>query len=284
MRRMRSEVVGASGVRVGVRVDGELDAPAIVFVHGWAQSARVWECQFADPQLWGRFRLLAPDLRGHGTSETPEDGYDDPAVWADDLAAVLEAAGPNAVVVGWSYGGLVITDYLRVHGTRGLAGIVFVGAITEIGKGRPGGRVGPAMSAALPDALSDDLDVALPALRTLAAGMASRPVPGHVTQALLGASLSVPPKVRKALFRRDVDSADVLADIDVPTLVLHGTDDAVVDVSAGEYTAGKIAGAVTRWWEGVGHLPFVESSREFDTTLRWFAEQVVDGAVGRTER
>ena len=79
-------------------------------------------------------------------------------------------------------------------------------------------------------------------------------------------------------------SADVLADIDVPTLVLHGTDDAVVDVSAGEYTAGKIAGAVTRWWEGVGHLPFVESSREFDTTLRWFAEQVVDGAVGRTER
>ncbi|WP_298176679.1 alpha/beta hydrolase [Saccharomonospora sp.] len=281
---MRSEVVGASGVRLGVRVDGELDAPAIVFVHGWAQSARAWDLQFADPRLRERFRLLALDLRGHGVSETPEEDYDDPTVWADDLAAVLEVAGPDAVVVGWSYGGLVITDYLRVHGTRGLAGIVFAGAITEIGKGRPGGRVGSAMSAALPDALSGDLDVALPALRTLATGMAAGPVPGHVSQALLGASLAVPPRVRKALFRRDVDSADVLAAVDVPTLVLHGTEDAVVDVSAGEYTAGKIAGAATRWWEGVGHLPFVESSHEFGTTLRWFAEQAVDGAVGRAER
>ncbi|WP_329812684.1 alpha/beta fold hydrolase, partial [Streptomyces sp. GSL17-113] len=68
---MRSEVVGASGVRIGVRVGGQRRAPAIVFVHGWAQSARVWDTQFADPEL-SRFHLLAPDLRGHGSSEVPE--------------------------------------------------------------------------------------------------------------------------------------------------------------------------------------------------------------------
>jgi non-heme chloroperoxidase len=232
----------------------------------------VWDAQFADPEL-AHFRLLAPDLRGHGSSEAPQDGYDDPAVWADDLAAVLDLAGGDAVVVGWSYGGLVITDYLRVHGTRGLAGLVFVGAITEIGRNRPGGRVGPAMAGALPAALSDDLDVALPALRALGEGMAARDVPGEVSQALLGTSLAVPPRVRSALFRRDVGSEDVLSAIDVPTLVVHGTEDAVVNVTAGEYTAGKIAGASTRWWSGVGHLPFVESAREFDTTLRGFAER-----------
>lgn len=283
---MRSEVVGASGVRIGVRVGGERRAPAIVFVHGWAQSARVWDTQFADPEL-SRFHLLAPDLRGHGSSEVPEGGYDDPAAWADDLAAVLDLAGGDAVVVGWSYGGLVIADYLRTHGTRGLAGLVFVGAITEIGKGRPGGRVGPAMAGALPAALSDDVDVALPALTALGEGMAAQPVPGEVEQALLGTSLAVPPRVRRALFRRDIGSADVLSAVDVPALVLHGTDDAVVDVTAGEYTAGKIEGASTRWWSGVGHLPFVESAREFDTTLRGFAEQAFDdaeGNLGRAER
>ncbi|WP_197320521.1 alpha/beta fold hydrolase [Saccharomonospora sp. NB11] len=269
---MRSEVVGASGVRIGVRVGGDRRGPAVVLVHGWAQSSRVWDAQFADPEL-AHFRLLAPDLRGHGSSEAPQDGYDDPAVWADDLAAVLDLAGGDAVVVGWSYGGLVITDYLRVHGTRGLAGLVFVGAITEIGRNRPGGRVGPAMAGALPAALSDDLDVALPALRALGEGMAARDVPGEVSQALLGTSLAVPPRVRSALFRRDVGSEDVLSAIDVPTLVVHGTEDAVVNVTAGEYTAGKIAGASTRWWSGVGHLPFVESAREFDTTLRGFAER-----------
>lgn len=273
---MRSEVVGAGGARIGVRVAGVDGAPAIVFVHGWAQSARAWDGQFADPDLRRRFRLVAMDLRGHGSSDVPTDGYDDPAVWAADLEAVLRLAGDDAVVVGWSYGGLVIADYVRVHGTRGLAGIALVGAITEIGRGHPGGRVGPAMRDALPAALADDPATALPALTRLADGMAARPVPGPVAQALLGTSLAVPPPVRAALFRRDVASADVLASIDVPTLVLHGTDDAVVDIGAGEYAAGKIPGALTRWWDGVGHLPFVEAAPEFNTTLLRFAEERVD--------
>uniref|UniRef100_UPI000365B72C alpha/beta fold hydrolase n=1 Tax=Saccharomonospora saliphila TaxID=369829 RepID=UPI000365B72C len=100
----------------------------------------------------------------------------------------------------------------------------------------------------------------------------------------LGASLAAPPAVRAALFRREVDSADVLAAVDVPTLVLHGEADAVVDLTAGEYTAGKIPGALTRWWPGVGHLPFVESAREFDTTLLRFAERAVAAVDGRAER
>jgi pimeloyl-ACP methyl ester carboxylesterase len=68
------------------------------------------------------------DLRGHGGSEVSADGYDDPGVWAADLAAVLELAGRPAVLVGSSYGGLVITDYLRAHGQAGVAGLVLAGA------------------------------------------------------------------------------------------------------------------------------------------------------------
>ncbi|PRX45528.1 alpha-beta hydrolase superfamily lysophospholipase [Prauserella shujinwangii] len=275
---MRTEVVGAGGARIGVRVEGNEAAPAIVFVHGWAQSAKAWDRQFADPELRRRFRMVALDLRGHGASDVPAGGYDDPETWAGDLAAVLGLAGEPAVVVGWSYGGLVIADYLRVRGTAGLAGIVLVGAITEIGRGRAGGRVGPAMRGALPDALSADLDVALPALTGLARGMAARELPGPTAQSLLGASLAVPPSVRGALFRREVDSAEVLAAVDVPTLVLHGTEDAVVDVTAGEYAAGKIPGCATRWWEGVGHLPFVEAASEFDATLLRFAGERATGA------
>ncbi len=293
---MRTDVVGASGVRISVLTGGDPGGgasapetpdttPAILFLHGWAQSARAWHTQLTDPELAGRFPLAAMDLRGHGCSDVPDGGYDDPAAWADDVAAVLRLLGRPTVLVGWSYGGLVITDYLRVYGTRDLAGLVLVGAITEIGRGRPGGSVGPAMAAALPDALSDDPDVALPALTGLTEGMTARPVPGSTTQALLGSTLTVPPAVRGALFRRDVDSADVLADVDVPTLVLHGDADAVVEITAGEYAAGKIPGAVTRWWSGVGHVPFVESAPEFDTTLLRFAgRQAVGGLDGRAER
>ncbi|WP_425455363.1 alpha/beta fold hydrolase [Amycolatopsis palatopharyngis] len=268
-----AEVVGADGVRIGLRIAGEPHLPPIVLVHGWAQSARAWSLQLTDPELTSGFRLIAMDLRGHGNSGVPAEGYDDPAVWAGDLAAVLEFAGAPAVVAGWSYGGLVITDYVREHGTARLGAIVLVGAITEIGRGRSGGQVGSAMRAALPAALSEDADVALPALVGLNEGMSGSPVRGELAQALLGATLSVPPAVRAALFRRTVDSAEVLAGVDVPTLVVHGTEDLVVDPAAGEFAAGKIPGATRRWIQGVGHLPFIEAAEEFNAALRRFAEE-----------
>ncbi|QRP45541.1 alpha/beta fold hydrolase [Amycolatopsis sp. FDAARGOS 1241] len=273
---MNTGVSGTTGVRLNVRVEGAENSRPIVFVHGWAQSSRAWSAQLADPGLTERFRLVAMDLRGHGASDVPAAGYDDPRQWADDLAAVLDFAGDDAIVVGWSYGGLVITDYLRVHGTARLAGIVLVGAITEIGRGREGGKTGPVMRAALPAALSDDPEVAVPALTGFMRSQASTAVPGTFAQALLGASLAVPPAVRTALFKRDVESADVLAAVDKPTLVVHGGADRVVDPSAAEYSAGKIPGAVLRWFVDAGHLPFVEDAGEFNSALRRFSGETAE--------
>ncbi|OXM71544.1 alpha/beta fold hydrolase [Amycolatopsis vastitatis] len=270
---MRTEVVGHGGVRLGLRVEGTTNTRPIVFVHGWAQSSGCWAAQLADPALTERFRLVAMDLRGHGASDVPATGYDDPRVWADDLAAVLDFAGPDAIVVAWSYGGLVLVDHIRVHGTARLGGIVLVGAITEIGRDRPGGRVGPLMREHMRAMLSDDPDIAVPAFTAFTRGMVAGPVPGAQAQALLGASLSVPPAVRAALFRRDIGSEDVLVSIDKPALVVHGTADRVIEPSAAEHAIGKIPGARGRWVVDGGHAPFAESAAEFDAVLRQFAEE-----------
>jgi non-heme chloroperoxidase len=267
---------GHGGVQLTARVVGPSTAPPIVLLHGWASSASVWAWQLSDPLLPAMFRLIAVDLRGHGGSETPEHGYQDAAVWAEDLAAVLRFAGRPALLVGWSYGGLVITDYLRVHGTSQVAGIVLVGAITEIGRGHPGARVGQAMRAALPAALSEDPEVAVPALTRFVRGMSDFPLPGELAQRAIGDCLRVTPKVRTALFRRDVSSERVLTGLDVPVLVVHGRRDAVVDSSAATYAAGKIPGARVRWFDG-GHLPFVEHVREFNAMLLEFASRQWEG-------
>ncbi|MEU5257476.1 alpha/beta hydrolase [Amycolatopsis sp. NPDC021455] len=270
---MRTEVAGHGGVRLGLRVEGAANTRPIVFVHGWAQSSGCWAAQLADPALTERFRLVAMDLRGHGASDVPASGYDDPHVWADDLAAVLDFAGPDAVVVAWSYGGLVLVDHIRVHGTARLSGLVLVGAITEIGRERSGGRVGPLMREHMRAMLSDDPDIAVPAFTAFTRGMAAGPVPGAQAQAMLGASLSVPPAVRAALFRRDIGSEDVLVRIDKPALVVHGTADRVIEPSAAEHALGKIPGARARWVVDGGHAPFAESAAEFDAVLRQFAEE-----------
>ncbi|MFD0199370.1 MULTISPECIES: alpha/beta fold hydrolase [Saccharothrix] len=263
---MQNTLLDAEGVRLAVRESGPADAPAVVLVHGWAQSGEVW------PSL-PSLRTYALNLRGHGDSEVVEGGYRDSACWAADLKAVLDHVGRPAVVVGWSYGGLVIADYLRVHGTAGVAGLVLVGAITEVGRDRDGGVTGPVMRAALPGALSEDPEVAVPAMARFCRDQASG-LGGEVVQRLLGTALRVPPRVRREMFRRDVGSAAVLKSVDKPTLVVHGTADEVVDPAAGEYAAALIPGADLRRYDGTAHAPFLERPERFAADLAGFVAGV----------
>ncbi|MFT7836260.1 alpha/beta hydrolase [Saccharothrix sp. BKS2] len=262
---MQTSLLTAEGVRLSLREAGPVDAPPVVLVHGWAQSGEVW------PDYPG-VRVVAPDLRGHGDSEVTGAGYRDSAAWAADLRAVLDHVGRPATLVGWSYGGLVITDYLREHGTARVDGLVLVGAITEIGRDRPGGATGPVMRRALPAALSEDPAVAVPALAGFFRGQAD--LPGGLVQRLLGTALRVPPGVRRDLFRRDVDSSTVLEGVDKPTLVVHGTADGVVDPSAGEHAAGTVPGAELRRYERTGHVPFLERPERFADDLLGFVAEV----------
>jgi pimeloyl-ACP methyl ester carboxylesterase len=271
-------VTGGSGVRLAVRTAGPPTGRGVVFLHGWAQSSRAWTHQLTGP-LARDYRLVAADLRGHGDSDVPAGGYDSPRAWAGDVAALLDYVGRPAVLVGWSYGGLVITDYVRCHGTEGVAGLVLVGAVTEIGRGHPGGRTGPGMRSVLPEALSGDPDVAGPALRAFVTGMAHDARPSRFASALVEDALRVPGRVRAALFARDEDNADVLAGIDVPTLAVHGDADTVVLPSAAEYAVGLVPGATLTLFEHTGHLPFAERAALFDATLADHLKRCFPGGV-----
>jgi non-heme chloroperoxidase len=269
-------VTSTDRTRLAVYTAGPVDAPLLLLVHGWAQSAACWRHQFDDGRLTSAFRVAALDLRGHGASDKPAAGYDDPEPWADDLAAVLDAAldanaqpGGKAVLVGWSYGGLVIGDYLSVHGTHRTAGVLLTGAITGLGRGVRAGRIGPVMRAALPDALDEDPAVAAPALRAFVDGMSPR-LPAAERQELLQAALDTPPHVRRALFDRTVDRPWTAQ---LPVLVQHGTADPVVDASTAEHHLDVIKNAEADWWPGAGHALFAEDPARFDRTLDSFARR-----------
>ena len=104
--RMRKHTVrGGGGLRLHVREWGRVDAPAILFIHGWSQNHLCWAMQY-ESGLTDAFRLVAYDLRGHGMSEAPlgPEHYADAGLWADDLAAImdeldLERPGARRLVV-----------------------------------------------------------------------------------------------------------------------------------------------------------------------------------------
>ncbi|MFD9327702.1 alpha/beta fold hydrolase [Streptomyces sp. NPDC060065] len=91
---------------------GPAKAPAVLLVHGWGGDGREWSPHAET--LAGHFRVIVPDLRGHGRSEVPDEG-NTPTEMAEDLAVLTEALGTGPVVaVGHSMGGQVV-NLLAAH-------------------------------------------------------------------------------------------------------------------------------------------------------------------------
>jgi len=126
-------VAGGGGVQLHVVETGNPEGRPIVFIHGASQCWLQWSRQM-NSSLADEHRLVALDMRGHGLSDKPRDGYNDSKLWADDINKVIDALNLDLPVLGgWSYGPLVFLDYIRHYGESRLGGLHFVGAVTKLG-------------------------------------------------------------------------------------------------------------------------------------------------------
>lgn len=272
-------ISGGDGLDLAIYEAGDPNGPAIVFIHGFLGSHLVWERQLSGT-LAEDHRLIAFDLRGHGASDKPlaAESYTDPDLWAEDVAAVIrELDLDRPVLVGWSYGGYIIPDYLREHGSDAIGGVVFVGAVTKAGTEEAQAVLGEELLEIFGGVLSPDVRTRIAATRSFLPLLTSRPLDREWYEIILAGAMMVPPEVRLAMFSRELDNDDVLGRIDVPTLVIHGQDDQTVQVSAAEHIAATVPGAELRVYDGVGHAPFIEEPQRFDEDLRAFVREVRQG-------
>ncbi|MEU1959082.1 alpha/beta hydrolase [Nocardia sp. NPDC019304] len=269
------DVVSADGTNIVYRVSGPAQGRPLVLLHGWSANLRCWGGAADD--LAALFRVIAVDLRGHGYSDTPAAGYDDPKNWAADVAAVLAAEDieSGAVLLGWSYGGIVLSDYLTAYGTGAVAGVVYTGSMANIGPGVPGAATGSMMQEAIPGVFEESAGRAVRAFGVFGnANTGPGTDKGPDAQRLFGAGLATPPAVRKALFYRTVDNTETLRTLDVPVLVLHGTADRVVPVDNGRYIAEAAPNARMSFWEGAQHGLFIEDRARFVAEVSAFIESL----------
>lgn len=157
------EIRGGGEIRLHAREWGNPEGPAILFVHGWSQCDQCWSSQ-VNSQLAAAFRVVTFDIRGHGMSEKPLDPscYADERLWAEDLAAVIDQTRlERPVVVAWSYGGLIVTDYVRAHGDAAIGGIDLVAAAVLL-KPPTFDHLGPGLLTNAPDASLPDLRTNIP--------------------------------------------------------------------------------------------------------------------------
>jgi len=114
------------GLTISAQDWGNPRGPEILFIHGFSQSHLSWVKQVTNDDLAKEFHMVTYDLRGHGNSDKPfePERYKDSKAWGDEVQAVMDATGlKRPVLVGWSYGGRVMADYLKTHGTAKLSGL-----------------------------------------------------------------------------------------------------------------------------------------------------------------
>lgn len=266
------EVCGGGGLRLHVREWGNRQGPSLLLIHGWSQSQLCWARQI-EGYLAERFHIITFDNRGHGMSEKPleADRYLDARLWADDVAAVIEETGlDRPMLVGWSYGGFIVTDYVRAYGEQAIRGINLVGGTVML---RPPtfDHIGPGFLENAPDACGPDLPTSIAAIRRFLRASTVRPLSPEDWDAALCWNMVVPPEVRGALISREIDADDVLSSLTVPVLVSHGRADAIVLPSMAEHVVEVCDTAEASWYDGVGHLPFLEDSARFNRELAAFA-------------
>ena len=257
--------LGVKGLTMATDIQG--DGPAVLFVHGFPLDRTMWRHLISTLTGW---RRIAPDLRGMGLTDVSGNGYT-MATYADDLAGLLDLLGVDrAVVCGHSLGGYIAFEMMRRHrdrvraliltNTRPTADDVAGKAarddmITMVDRDGTGvlpdllvpKLLGPSALAALPRVVEH--------LRTMVAATPPRGAVGALSA-----------------MRDRPDSTPDLETVDVPTLVIAGTEDQLVPLDVAKSYAKKIPAAQFTPIPESGHLTPMEQPVPMSRVVAEFLE------------
>ena len=268
------EVAGGGGVRLHVVETGNAQGRPILFLHGMSQCWLNWSRQMSS-DLARDFRLVAMDMRGHGLSDAPRDGYADSSLWADDVDAVIRTLRlDHPVLCGWSYGPLVILDYIRHHGEDAIGGVAFVGAMTKLGSEAAMSVLTPEFLALVPGLFSTDVEESVRTFKAFFRMCFARPLSADELYLTLGYNVSVAPAVRQAMLSRSFDNDDLLPTIRTPVLITHGADDRVVKPAVVDQHKAAMTHAQVHLMANAGHAAFWDDAATFNQRLRAFCERL----------
>ncbi len=264
----------ADGVPICIYETGNPAGPPLLFVHGFSQSYAVFKLQF-ESDLARDYRLLAYDLRGHGCSGKPWDAaqYTSKRI-AGDMAAVLKEFRPQRpLLIGWSYGGYVIMDYIRHYGDGQLAGAMLVGS-------NAGLPPAPTDAAALERTrvmrdnnrnASPDIAAAIKGGHNFVRLMTAKPAPTEMAEIMFATNQMLPAYARRAMVERNLQNDDVIPKVHVPILLLAGTQDATQPSAVLQAIADKLRNGKVVLIQAAGHATFIDAPAEFASELRRFA-------------
>jgi len=272
------QIIDVSGVKVHYEDVGS--GPTVVMVHGFGQSSYVWREMLDRLPQW---RIIAPDLKGLGRSDKPDDGRYGLFDQAGFVSAFIDAMQLSSfALVGHSFGGAIaiqlalrLNDGLRKR-VRGLAlmdsaafpqrlpwwlKLFCTPILGELAVGIAPPRLGAYLALKLSYA-----NKSAATWQVASAYAAATRMPGGRRALLATARQMVPP---------DIDGlVDEYGRIDIPALIIWGRNDPTVPLHVGESLQDALPQARLEVIDRCGHCPQEERPEQTASLLRGFLSKL----------
>lgn len=262
---MGKEVARVRGIEMAFDDTGGNGA-ALVLLHGFPFDCSMWRGQAE--AFGGEFRIVAPDLRGLG--ETPLDGKEMSIEgMAEDVAALLDELKLGRIILGaLSMGGYVAFEFFRKFPERVRALIL---ADTRPQADTEENRRAREVNAqrALKEGMAPIVESMLPKLFSARTRERGGEVLERVREMMFRTNPAGAAAALRAMAVRR-DQTDLLPSINVPTLIIVGSEDAITPPADSEAMSAKIDGSRLVVLEGAGHISNVEQPEEFNRALAEF--------------
>ncbi|HEX8028271.1 MAG TPA: alpha/beta hydrolase [Vicinamibacterales bacterium] len=254
-----SEVTLASGLRIHYAQQGPRNGPAIVLLHGYSDSS--FSFSRVMPLLPPGWRVIAPDLRGHGASGRPVDGYRMTDLATDVLQLMDALDVPSAVVVGHSMGSFV-AQMIAERAPARVTKLVLIGS-TSSARNESVFSLRDAVAE-----LSDPVDEQF--VREFQYSTVAQPVPEAFMHTAIAISRRMPAATWKSIMQGILDFQPATPRPDIPVLVIGGVRDAVFSVAEQLELASQFPRGRLRLFDDAGHTLHWEQPEVFVRELEKF--------------
>lgn len=216
----------------------------VILIHGWPLSHRAWENQINDI-VDASYRCIAYDRRGFGISDFPLNGYDYSTLASDLKAIIDELDLNNCILVGFSMGGGEVVRYFTEYGNDKIERAALISSIIPLVKHKednPNGVPVENINGIL-DAVRNDR---LSFLKDFHKNFYNYDqLKDRVSQEqldydwVISSHASPRGTLKAAEAWAHTDFRDELKNVNVPTLIVHGTEDNIVPMETSAVQAAK---------------------------------------------
>jgi 3-oxoadipate enol-lactonase len=268
MGSIATHQVRSGDALIAYRIVG--DGPPVVLLHSFPANHQLW-LPLADA-LASRYRLILPDLRGHGDSEAG-DGPATMEKHACDTARVMEDANlGRAVLIGVSLGGYALFEFWRKYRGRAVAlGLFNTKAAADSAEARA------TRLAAANDVLERGTERFFESMIPRLLGKTTRETRPDLVDGALRMMREMSPEdvaqVQRGMAERP-DSMETLKTIGVPTLIVTADEDVLTGINEAQLMHRHISGSQLRVVAKAGHYSPWEQPEEAAKLLRQFLDSV----------